>query len=126
VLGNKRPTRRTIRSHRPGTGNSPRAQRGPRTSHRRSSPSRAFGVCTIAIVPVPRQCAYIPDKRRTTTHPVTHETILVICRARVPTLKVVLTALAPVQRRKVNKDGSDAALLRRVLAGELSKQQELL
>jgi hypothetical protein len=57
---------------------------------------------------------------------VTHETILVICRARVPTLKVVLTALAPVQRRKVNKDGSDAALLRRVLAGELSKQQELL
>ena len=53
MLGCGRPARRTIHSHRPGTGNSPRAQRGLRTSHQRSSPHRACGVCTIAIVPVP-------------------------------------------------------------------------
>ena len=53
VLGSERLTRRTIRSPRPGTGNSPHAQRGPRICHQRSSPSQACGACTIAIVPVP-------------------------------------------------------------------------
>ena len=119
VLEIKRPTQRTIRNHRPGTDNSPRAQRGLRTFHRRSSPSRPCGACTIAIVRSPHQCEWIPDKS-TTTYPVTHETLLVLCCARVPALKVVITALAPTQRCKVNKDGSDATLVRRVLAGELS------
>jgi hypothetical protein len=53
VLASESAERRTIRSPHPDTGNSPRAQRGPKTCHQRSSPSRPCDACTIAIVPAP-------------------------------------------------------------------------
>lgn len=57
----------------------------------------------------------LPDKRWT-THLVAHQTLFIIRRARVPMLKIIVTALTPAHRRKVKEDGSDAALIRRVLS----------
>ena len=76
MLGSERLARCTIRSPRPGTGNSPRAQRGPRTCHQRSSPRRACGACTIAIVPIPISVCthshYPKKKDNNTLWPIRH------------------------------------------------------
>ena len=55
-----------------------------------------------------------------------HQTFLVLHRARVPIFKVGLAAFAPAHGRKVEKDGSEVTFGRSVLPRELAEQKELL
>ena len=55
-----------------------------------------------------------------------HQTFLVLRRARVPPLKVSLTAFAPAHGRKIEEDSSEVSFGCRVLPRELAQENELL
>ena len=63
-----------------------------------------------AYIRLDEKCAYL----------VPHQTLLVLNRARVPRLKVSLTAFAPVHRRKIEEDSSKVSPGCRVLPRELA------
>ena len=116
-------TQPTTRSPHPGMDNSPRVLRDLKTFRRRSSPRQTCGASTIAI-----SCSsvYIHLFNEGCAYLMPHQTLLVLHRARIPSLKVCFAALAPAHRRKVEEDGGEASFGCRVLSRELTQQKELL